>query len=321
MLHDEFPAWPLHNGFAKNPSNPGCDSTGQKFGALRDHTLLLIGDSVDHYLMLDWCRESRSRSLCTYLTADPQRDQRYHRRESDDCAFFDAQISTLGLPSDEIDLFGPGVCTDPLLNMSLMMLWNAFGVNGAGPFAPILVELYSPVLPSVEPGMHPNPALRRILQPIIQTARHLMDKPPAALVIQSAFWDLYRLSATDLHALRVLRSSSSARMDWVQRWLYNATELVSVAKELTRDWHVKWQGWRTSNFVIAGADDEDWRSDSRNLLAMMNTAGRQLAQSMDMHIVDLALFEGADNLRDRHHPAISVSAAFANALLKNVSFC
>lgn len=318
LLRTEVPA------LQGQPHSPICARTPGRSG-LSKASIVIIGDSVDLYVVLDWCRAAQRRSLCTLRSIESKRDVRYHRTLRDDCRTFDAKIASSLLSMEAITMMGPTVCHDPDMDIEIIMVWNLLGVNAAGPYPPLATDLYAAALPPVESWLSAYVAIHRYLAPAIELVSQLLNQPVRAVIFQSLFWDLYRMASNEVARFNAIRASPVARHNWGNEWLQNASALMNVVVDLTLPWGPKWVGWRTSNLVAATADETndyaDWRVLANPIIVELNRIARQHASTRQLFVADLEWLSLGTKLRDNHHPVPDVLAAFGDIILQNISMC
>ena len=159
--------------------------------------ILLIGDSIDLFMTLDWCRAHPSRSLCHVTTSpDWDRGALYTSRPEDNCTVFANRLSTIELPATWTKDHGPGWCTDPIRNITILMYWQNFGVCPTPPWDNAY-DINKFILPSTTSDMTAGQALKIVLEPILRLAPILLGNYPDGILVHSSFWDFNRQAYRD----------------------------------------------------------------------------------------------------------------------------
>jgi len=285
--------------------------------------VLVIGDSNDLYLVLDWCRADESRMLCHISSeGDPSRDPWYSPRDSDNCS---AYLDSLSKQNVQIPLFwkskfSPRWCRDSRRNVTLLMIWQSLGVFPI-PFDAIDFDPVKDYLPATTESMTAGEALTVVLEPIIDIVPKLLGNKPNGILIQSMFWDLYHLVIQNFTRYEELRINLKSRLLWGAEWVKNFTEYVNVIKSKTKKWNVSWLGIRTANLVDDNAHEKEWRNGANTIIPIMNKYLREFAFKSSIPLFDLENHTGSDPaifLRDTHHPKREYLVAAMELIVREI---
>lgn len=279
--------------------------------------ILLIGDSVDRYLVTDYCRVQHVSNLCSTIS---EYSGKYHVTNCTSRGSGSVALSSLFQFSKRIFPWSVVMCDDFDQDISIGFLFNTQGVSPQPPwFWPAksttgleeyLVNMMSNNSNSFSVRQTFTAAQGPAIAPLLQGFGGQVD----ALLINSCFWDIGRLVTGELgrRGGQEICSNPLQRADYVASWSRNASHLLNAIDEYFP--HVRWRGWRTSNYISNAVP-----SCRNNLVTEMNQASYHLAKKMHLSWLDFFSFPSvADDMRDSHHPNRNITAAFMHQVIKRI---
>lgn len=272
--------------------------------------ILLIGDSVDLYFLMDWCRSNPVRSLCRYYPdGDRFRGPSYASRSTDNCHRFYDNMQRLPDINYWKNSYAPVWCHDPNQNITILMFWQNLGVYPVPPFHTEIIQFGH--IPSTRIDMTVHTALRTVLEPILRDAPILFGgRVPDGILFQSTFWELFKLVSFHLPLYNDMRINEEVRIAWTTEWIRNMSVYTDILRELTTSWYPnpRWIGTRTANLVKVkkiNNNEKNWRYDSTDVILVINRYLHSLATKQGIDIIDFETITGyspLEFLRDDHHP-------------------
>lgn len=295
----------------KGPTpQPACakgDTFADRNGQLpRNVTLLIVGDSVDRYMIVDWCRKRkhRLRYSCGALGSDKKR-----------CGPFTAFTESVNVHST----FAWVACRDDDWGVSIMLAHNRLAVD------PSRTGSCAEGIPHFEQLGGANGAWRSQFIPILKGSVDVLGKPPDNVLVQSAYWDMLKLKGCSNESFWAMNLPGAAaeamQRTYLDQWQANATLLFEAVLDSFADvgFPIRWAGWRTSNKV--NADGQKWRYPRINELLMgCNERGKRVAAKFGADVFDL-LRDGDVPTRDGVHPAVGDSALATDRLIRQIASC
>ncbi|KAI9031405.1 hypothetical protein DFJ74DRAFT_764472 [Hyaloraphidium curvatum] len=277
---------------------------GSGTGSPRGVGLVVLGDSVDRYIISDGCK-ARNAKLC----APPGWRNKGPRPDEEECG----ALRTLANSTVAREL-APGLapefdfilCRDAPADVSVLLVHLRLA---SSPAVTSLCEA-NPLLGSSSSPEPPSPAelWRAILVPLFRALPAVLARPPTALLVQALYWDLYKAWKCRPATYALLHSDGPAgdacRGEWLAAHARNATALMRAAAEAAEEarWPLAWAGWRTSNPVGDTGLNETlfkWRWPRTNeLVERANAGAARGATGLGMGVFRV----GRPGLRDRVHP-------------------
>jgi hypothetical protein len=229
-------------------------------------SLLILGDSVDRYMVKDWCQKSGN-----ILT------ERSHERSN-------ASISPLtvhellkpyGMRRKSWDIWICESCTEKKIVATIA---NKFGVKAYPPWHMPIATMsgldHEVLLNNTNYSNLFNIGLKPAFKPLIAATT---GKDPTGIMLNSAFWDL---SHPDLESFR-----ESNKNGWVDSWAANTSALMKLMKRSFTN--TKWFAWHTANKFYPGRGH--WNTPlALNLLLTMNERSKEVAGENGYEWIDFA---------------------------------
>jgi hypothetical protein len=279
-------------------------SVEESSGFLR---ILSIGDSIDRYLLHDWCEETGGKYCRSY-------DENGWIWKPTNCTshgshptpVFDLFKHTMRVYSWEI-----AICDNLAMNISLGFLFNMQGVSPYPPWfnqqkSHFGIESYK--LP--DPNKSARDAFNNFQLPAIPHLIKALGGPPAAISINSYLWDSGRMLANGGFNTC---NSTSARHEWVHSWVRNASDLVDAIHEAVPS--ARWLGWRMAHNIT---DPEP--ACRLSMIEEMNAAAHHMVTSKKMHWEPWLARHSLVNvdMRDHIHPGPTPNVAHVTSLIRAV---
>jgi hypothetical protein len=267
--------------------------------------IVLMGDSVDSFMVSDWCRQhAPSFSLCF--------DEGYWNGwhpilPSDNCSGYQELLDTLLEPWSKFAGFV--ICRPnkaaPNNSPTMLSFYNVWGALNRRP-------------PGYEPAPPQEMTLRDIWTPPFALIPRLLGRQPNAFLVQSLYCDLgtEETSSKEDYLKLANEGNSSLLSAWLGRYGSSAGALIDLTADLTKDWPLLFRMWRTSN-EVSDAATSGWRKRANGLIRRANAASSESAEKRGVAVFGF-LAEGAVPLRDLHHPDEPVSVAAMDCLIADV---
>lgn len=292
----------------------------------RNVSLIIFGDSVDRYMIADWCRRSRARYLCGALGSAGR----------EKCDVFE-QFVNATVPDKISGEFAFVFCRDVPNDVALLLVHNRFATDpniASSCKAP--ASLLSPTSMSNDaPFPSPEKGWKSLFLPFLRKSAPLLGRPADSILIQSLYWDFLKTKVCSNDIFRLLhaegRAADQVRKIWVSQHTRNATILMrSVVSMATKEagLPLKWAGWRTSTLVtdLGTEDGNKWRWPKVNeLIKTLNAASARAAR--EVLGLDVFFMAGKDGekgeplLRDAAHPNPAAAAQLMQDLLLQIGQC
>lgn len=279
---------------------------------LRQHlNILLIGDSVDRYLVTDYCR-AQNGNLCSTID---EFSGTYHLTNCTSRGSGSVALSALFQFSKRIYPWSVVICDDYEQELSLGFLFNTQGVSPHPPWfwpakSTIGLEDVDMISNSFSVSRTFAAAQGPAIVPLLQGFGGQVD----AVIVNSCFWDIGRLVTGKLgrEGGREICSNPLQRSEYVASWSQNVSHLLhAIHKHFPQ---ARWKGWRTANYISNAVP-----SCRNHLVTDMNQASYLVAKKMNLKWLDFFSFPGvADEMRDSHHPNQNVSATFMCQVIKQI---
>lgn len=289
-------------------------------------SLIVFGDSVDRYMIADWCRRSKTRYACGALgSAGPEK-----------CDVFDQFVNST-VPRALAGEFAFVFCRDVANDVAVVLVHNRFATdpNIASYCRSSAALLAGQGINATLNFPSPEEGWRKLLLPFLQKSALLLGRPADSVMIQSLYWDFLKFKGCNFDTFRLLHangsSSDDARSEWISQHTRNATTLMrSIVSLAINDagLPLKWAGWRTSNLVIdLGTNDTNkWRWPRVNeLITTANGALTKAArETLGLDVFFIAGENGEKGeppLRDVAHPNPAAAAQLMQDMLLQIGEC
>jgi len=280
----------LHNSEGRAdtwvPLDPACklhdyvtDLVEDKPTPLDDKAILLIGDSLDKYILRDFCHAASGRkepghSMVRYVEVDES-------KLGECCSY----------PNDE------WTCTKTKLRLGT--LWQ-FGVHLQGPY--YVEEKFLDTATKL-------PTLHRIMTDGPRFGKYI-DRQPDQVVYRSLFWDLARMSQHMPEELNSYWRQESSEP--VLNFVKNMTVVMGTIKQA-------FPGASSFVFVTAPCPQEGVGYHFRRYIGKLNVAGRRAAEISGFTVVDLDMMvlemTVGERTFDGKHPNEDVNRNLLNIYL------
>jgi hypothetical protein len=271
--------------------------------------VLLVGDSVDRFLVTDYCR-AQNANLCATIE---EFGGKYHTTNCTSEGSYPVPLSSLFQFSKRIFPWSVVICDDTDHNVSIGFLFNTQGVSPQPPWfwpAKSTVGLEDNIYDTFGVGetfdVAQGPAVAQLLRGL--------GGEVDAFIINSVFWDIGRLVTGKLgrQGGTNICSNPAERAEFVSSWARNASHLIhTISRHFP---HAAWKGWRTANHITNAVPP-----CRNNLVVEMNRASYHVAKRMHLSWLDFFSFPGVGHeMRDSHHPNANVSAAFMRKVIDRI---
>ena len=271
--------------------------------------LLLIGDSVDRYLVSDYCK-ARNANYCATIQ---DFGGKYTITNCTTKGSYPLPLSGLFSFTKRIFPWSVVFCEDFKEGVTVGFLFNTQGVSPCPPWfwpAKSMCGLENKNFDDYNVEQTFDIAQGPAVVPL----RQAFGGEIHALLLNSVFWDIGRLVMGELGRLggKEICNDSVKRAQFVSSWASNASHLITTALKYFPQ--LKWKGWRTANYI------SNPTPPCRNLLVSeMNIASHVMAEKTNLKWLDFSLFPGvSDEMRDSHHPNANVTAHFLHRIVRHL---
>jgi hypothetical protein len=269
--------------------------------------VLFIGDSIDRYLLHDWCHATNGHDCQSVDEAGPAMKPFYCTTN----ASHPTPLYNLFHNSKKAFSWEISVCDNLKQNITLGILFNKQGVSPYPPwFHPQKSHLESEDYAIHRPDKTVRDLFHHFLQPALPGLFTALGGPPQAISINSCFWDIARM----LHyGGTPICESTVQRHEWIQSWTANVSTYIDTIQEAIPS--AKWTGWRMSHNITYRDPPCRWL-----MIKEMNEAVQRLIVSKKMHWEPWLAEHPLVNveMRDATHPGIPANLAHMNALLSQI---
>lgn len=267
--------------------------------------VLLIGDSVDRNLLMDYCR-FREAKLCSTIE---EYGVKYNTTNCTSRGSFPDTLSSLFDFSKRIFPWGVVICDDDERDVSIGFLFNTQGVSPHPPW--FWPEKSSVGLENVTYSnvremftLTQGPAIA----PLLRGLGGNID----AYMVNSLFWDIGRLVTGELgrNGGRDICANPYMRAQFVNSWAHNASFFLKTLDSYFPD--AGWKAWRTSNQIMNAIPP-----CRNNMVHAMNRASFFFARKLNFKWMNLFSYPDISiKMRDSHHPNSNASASFMEKVLR-----
>lgn len=286
----------------------------QRIGAhLSEHlNILLIGDSVDRFMVTDYCKAQHA-NLCA--TTQEFSGKFLLTNCTSRGSGASVALSSLFQFSERIFPWSVVMCDDFEQDISVGFLFNTQGVSPHPPWfwpakSSVGLDDLEMMLNNYSVSQTFQAAQGPAIAPLLQGFGGHVD----AVLVNSCFWDIGRLVTGELgrRGGREVCSNSALREQYVASWSRNTSSLLDAIHGYFP--RAKWRGWRTANYISNAIP-----SCRNNLVSEINQASHLLMKKLRWQWLDFSSFPGvADNMRDSHHPNSNVTATFMHKVIKKI---
>jgi hypothetical protein len=268
--------------------------------------VLSIGDSIDRYLIHDWCVNSGG-NFCKSFDENGWiwKPTNCTSNSSNPRSVYSLFKNTMRVYSWEIS-----ICDNFSENVTLGFLFNMQGVSPYPPWfnqhkSHFGIESYQMLSNNTA-----KDAFNHFQLPAFPNLFRALGGRPQAISINSYLWDTGRMLA---YGGFETCNSTSKRHEWVHSWIKNASDLVDAIHEAVPT--VRWMGWRMAHKI------SDSNPSCRLLMIdEMNHAAYRMAVSKQLHwepwLARHPLVN--DDMRDFIHPGPVPNIAHMTSLISTI---
>lgn len=268
--------------------------------------ILSIGDSIDRYLLHDWC-EATGGQFCRSF------DENGWIWKPTNCTTNSSKPQTLwGLFKHTMRAYAweVAICDSFAENVTLGFLFNMQGVSPYPPWfnqhkSHFGVETYR-----MNENTTAKDAFNHFQLPAFPSLIRALGGRPQAISINSYLWDTGRMLAHD--GLGTC-NSTSLRHEWVRSWVRNASDLVDAIHDAVPT--VRWIGWRMAHNIT------DPNPSCRLLMIEeMNLAAHHMVVTKKLHWEPWLAHHPLVNveMRDHIHPGPKPNIAHMSTLVSRI---
>jgi hypothetical protein len=228
--------------------------------------ILFIGDSLDRYLVQDWCSHNNGTIFMENSMSTPS-------------------TSTQSTTVHEIfKVFGRRrrswevrLCDSKRNDVVLTAVANKFGVKPSPPWHSPIATMSGMEHELNVTSFDVDSLFRFAILPALRPLEIISGGPPHGVFVTSAYWDL---SHPDPDQLRLLNSSF-----WLDAWSKNASELMKTVANLSES--ACWKAWHLPPPFYTVS--HHWNTEyALGLLRRMNAAAEKIADTYGFRLVDFS---------------------------------
>lgn len=198
--------------------------------------ILIIGDSLDRYMIHDWCVGTKGKFCRAYDDDDIHTNLNCYTNGTRLISLKDTFRSFTRSAAWSIS-----ICEHEIENVIVGFIFNTQGVASNSPWyipsrSHVDIQGYDERKPKTI-----KDAMNHFLFPAFPNLIQAMSGPPHALSLNSCLWDIARLL---YYAGEPTCQSNTLRADWIHSWTKNVSEWIDVLQEKLPS--AEWIGWRDS---------------------------------------------------------------------------